>query len=602
MILVDDVIRYCLNDVFPIFNYDRFDAYTIKVTRDAELDFDDDISKSFIEKMEISLKKRKVGIPVRLIYDREMPADLLEFIMRKMKLEGEEKTVAGGRYHNHKDFMNFPEIGKPNHYYQTLPAVPHKDLPPHQSILKKLRQKDILLHYPYQSFSHFIDLLREAAIDPKVREIGITIYRVSETSKVVNALLNAIRNGKKVTVVIELQARFDEEANIFWSNKLQEEGAHVINGIPGLKVHCKLAWIQRKEKNGYRNYAYIGTGNFHEGTARVYADKGLLTADPDIANDVANMFEFFKHTYYHFNYNKIIISPFSMRNFFIHKIDQEIANARKDKKAYMILKMNSLIDPAMIDKLYEASQAGVKIQLIIRGIFGLKTDSPLLSKNIEAISIVDKFLEHTRVMLFANGGKEDIYISSADWMPRNLDRRIEVACPIYSPEIRMELKELLRIQLRDNTKARILDSELSNRYNNQLNGQRYRAQEDYHTFIKKRHQNAMKIYHNPRCAKSREGLKFLEERGFDFEIVDYMKSGITASEIREFLSKSGLKITDIIRTNEEIYRTQFKGKEFSTDEWINILVENPKLIQRPLVIKGSHAILARPAEEIQKLL
>ncbi len=602
IIMVDDVIRYCLNDIFPIFNYDRFDAYTIKVTRDAELDFDDDISKSFIEKMEISLKKRKVGIPVRLIYDREMPADLLGFIMKKMKLEGEEKTVAGGRYHNHKDFMNFPEIGKSHHYYQALPPVPHKDLPPHQSILKKLRKKDILLHYPYQSFSHFIDFLREAAIDPKVCEIGITIYRVSETSKVMNALLNAIRNGKKVTVVIELQARFDEEANIYWSNKLQDEGAQVINGIPGLKVHCKLAWIQRKEKNGFRNYAYIGTGNFHEGTARVYADKGLLTADPQISDDVANMFEFFKHTYYHFNYRQIIISPFSMRNFFLHKIDQEITNAKKGKKAYMILKMNSLIDPEMIDKLYEASQAGVKIQLIVRGIFGLKTGDPVLSKNIEAISIVDKFLEHTRVLLFANGGKEDIYISSADWMQRNLDRRIEVACPIYSPEIRTELKELLRIQLRDNTKARILDSELSNRYNNQLNGQRYRAQEDYHTFIKKRHQNLMKIYHNPRCSKSREGLKYLEEKGFEVEIIDYMKTGITAREIKEFLSKSGLKVTDLIRTNEELYKAQFKGKEYTDDEWIGILAENPKLLQRPLVIKGTHAVLARPAEEIQKLI
>jgi polyphosphate kinase len=498
--------------------------------------------------------------------------------------------------------MNFPDIGKSRHYYQSLPPVPHKDLAPHQSILKKLRQKDVLLHYPYQSFSHFIDLLREAAIDPKVREIGITIYRVSETSKVVNALLNAIRNGKKVTVVIELQARFDEEANIFWSNKLQEEGAHVINGIPGLKVHCKLAWIQRKEKNGLRNYAYIGTGNFHEGTARVYADKGLLTADQEIANDVANMFEFFKHTYYHFNYNQIIISPFSMRNFFVHKIDQEIANAKKGKPAYMILKMNSLIDPQMIDKLYEASQAGVKIQLIIRGIFGLKTGDAKLSKNIEAISIVDKFLEHTRVFLFSNGGKDDIYISSADWMPRNLDRRIEVACPIYSPEIRNELKELLRIQLRDNTKARILDSELTNRYNNQTNGQRYRAQEDYHTYIKKRHQNLMKFYHNPRCSKSREGLKYLEEKGFEVEVIDYMKNGITPKEIKEFLSKSGLLVTDIIRTNEELYKLSYKGKELSDGEWIQILAENPKLIQRPLVIKGTHAVLARPVEEIQKLI
>lgn len=602
VILVDDIIRFCLNDVFPIFNYDHFEAYTIKVTRDAELDIDDDISKSLVEKMEISLKKRKIGIPVRLIYDREMPADLLEFIMKKMKLDGADKTVAGGRYHNHKDFMNFPEIGKHHHYYQSLPPVPHKDLPPHQSILKKLRQKDILLHYPYQSFSHFIDFLREAAIDPKVTEIGITIYRVSETSKVVNALLNAIRNGKKVTVVIELQARFDEEANIFWSNKLQEEGAQVINGIPGLKVHCKLAWIQRKEKTGVRNYAYIGTGNFHEGTARVYADKGLLTADPEIANDVANMFEFFRHNYKHFKFKQIIVSPFLLRNFLIQKIDQEIANARKGKKAYMILKMNSLIDQEMIDKLYEASQAGVKIQLIIRGIFGLKTGDPVLSKNIEAISIVDKYLEHTRIMLFANGGKEDIYISSADWMPRNIDRRIEVTCPIYSPEIRNELKELLRIQLRDNTKARILDGELSNNYNNQNNSAKYRAQVDYHNYIKKRHQNTMKIYHNPRCSKSREGLKYLEEKGFEIEVIDYMKTGISASEIKEFLSKSGLKVADIIRTNEDLYKEQYKGKELSSEEWISVLVENPKLIQRPLVIKGTHAVLARPAEEIQKLI
>jgi polyphosphate kinase len=603
VILVDDVIRFCLNDIFPIFNYDHFEAYTIKVTRDAELDIDDDISKSFIEKMKLSLKKRKIGIPVRLIYDREMPSDLLDFITKKMKLEGAEKTVPGSRYHNHKDFMNFPNIGKPYHYYQTLPPIPHKDLPPHQSILKKLRKKDILLHYPYQSFSHFIDLLREAAIDPKVSEIGITIYRVAENSKVVNALLNAIRNGKKVTVVIELQARFDEEANIFWSNKLQDEGAHVINGIPGLKVHCKLTWIKRMEKNGPRNYAYIGTGNFHEGTARVYADKGLMTADEGIANEVALMFDFFKHTYLHFNYSHLIISPFSMRNFFIHKIDQEIANAKKGKTAYMILKMNSLIDPVMIDKLYEASQSGVKIKLIVRGIFGLKTDDPVLSKNIEAISIVDKYLEHTRAFLFANGGKEDIYISSADWMPRNLDRRIEVACPIYSPEIKTEIKELLRLQLRDNTKARILDSELTNKYNNdQSNGERYRAQEDYHTYIKKRHQNMIKIYHNPRCARSRECLKYLEEKGFEIEVADYMKKGISAKEINEFLSKSGLPVASIIRTNEELYKQNYKDRELTEQEWIQVLVENPKLIQRPLVIKGTHAVLALPLEEIHKLI
>jgi polyphosphate kinase len=602
VILVDDIIRFCLEDIFPIFNYDKFEAYMIKMTRDAELDLDDDISKSFIEKMELSLKKRKIGVPVRLIYDREMPGDLLKFIIKKMKLVGEDNAIAGGRYHNHKDFMNFPEIGQKHHYYQSLPPVPHKDLPPRQSILKKLREKDVLLHYPYQSFSHFIDFLREAAIDPKVREIGITIYRVSDTSKVVNALLNAIRNGKKVTVVIELQARFDEEANIFWSNKLQDEGAHVINGIPGLKVHCKLAWVQRIEKGHARNYAYIGTGNFHEGTARVYADKGLLTADPQIADEVAQMFEFFKHTYLHFNFNHLIVSPFSMRRFFKRAIDHEIANAKAGKPAYMILKMNSLIDPGMMDKLYEASQAGVKIQLIIRGIFGLKTDDPVLAANIQAISIVDKYLEHSRVFLFANGGNEQIYISSADWMPRNLDRRIEVACPVLSPEIKQELKDLLMIQLRDNTKARILDNELSNRYNNQDSEHRYRAQEDYYRYIKRHHQMIMKIYHNPRCAKSREVLKFLEDRGLEFDVVNYLATGITAEEIRDFLKKSGLSVHDIIRTNEELYRQEYRDKQLSDDEWVDVLAANPRLLQRPLVINGQKAVLARPASEIDKLL
>lgn len=602
IIMVDDVIRYCLKDIFPIFHYDNYEAFTIKVTRDAELDIDDDISKSFIEKIELSLKKRKIGEPVRLIYDRDMPADLLGFIVKKMKLEGEEKTVSGGRYHNHKDFMDFPEIGKKHHYYQSLSPVPHKELGLHQSILKKLRRKDILLHYPYQSFSHFIDFLREAAIDPKVSEIGITIYRVAETSKVVNALLNAIRNGKKVTVVIELQARFDEEANIFWSNKLQEEGAHVINGIPGLKIHCKLAWIQRKEQSGYKNYAYIGTGNFHEGTSRVYSDKGLLTADPLIADDVANMFVFFKHNYKHFDFKSIIISPFSMREFFMQQIDHEISNAKKGKKAYMILKMNSLIDSRMIDKIYEASAAGVKVQLIIRGIFGLKTGDSEISSNIEAISIVDKYLEHSRVFLFGNGGKENIYISSADWMPRNLDRRIEVACPIKSPELKAEIKELLKIQLRDNTKARILDCNLSNLYNNQNNNkQKFRAQEDCHKYIEKRHKNVIRIFHNPRCSNSRAALKFLEEKGFETEIVKYMSDGLTHGDISEFLNKSGLKVLDLFRTQEELFKTEFKGKIFSDEDWIKILIHNPQLLKRPLIIKGSNAIIAIPADEILKL-
>jgi polyphosphate kinase len=484
VIMLDDAIRYCLNDLFCIFDYDVLEAYTIKLTRDAELDIDDDVSKSFIEKMEMSLKKRKIGRPVRIIYDREIPKDFLKFIMKKMKLDKNENGLAGGRYHNHKDFMDFPEIGKPIHYYQNLPSLRHKDLLPNTSILKVLRQKDILLHYPYQTFGHYIDFIREAAIDPLVKEIGITIYRVAGYSRVMNALLNAIRNGKKVTVVIELQARFDEEANIEWSNKLQDEGAQVINGIPGLKVHSKLTWIKRKEEDGFRNYAYIGTGNFHEGTAKVYADEGLLTADRAIADEVANIFDFFKHNYKSFKYNHLVVSPFSMRRYFVDLIDNEINLAGEGKKAYIILKMNSLIDPGMMVKLYQAGKAGVEVKLVIRGIYGMKTGVNGLNANIEAISIVDKYLEHSRIFLFGNDGNEKYFISSADWMPRNLNRRIEVACPIYDKKIQEELKKMLLIQLDDNTKARILDPDLINNYNKDGCEDSYRAQEDYYNYIK----------------------------------------------------------------------------------------------------------------------
>lgn len=484
VIMVDDIIRYCAKDIFFYFDYDSIEAFTIKITRDAELDIDDDISKSFMEKMSHSLKKRKIGKPVRLIYDREMPEDLLQFLLKKLKMAEGSDAVAGGRYHNHKDFMNFPEIGKKEHYYTKQPPSRHKSLPPFTSVMKVLRQKDIMLHYPYQTFNHLIDFLREAAIDPQVKEIGLTIYRVASNSKVVNALLNAVRNGKKVTVVIELQARFDEEANIYWSNKLQEEGANVINGVPGMKVHSKLAWVQRKENANLRNYAYIGTGNFHEGTAGVYADEGLLTADSRLADEVSKVFDFFNQNYKHYNYEHLIVSPFIMRSHFVKCIDREIELAKEGKPAYMILKMNSLIDPKMMKKLYEAGRAGVKIQLIIRGIFGLQVGLKDFSENIEAISIVDKYLEHSRIFLFGADGKDEMYISSADWMPRNLNRRIEVACPIYDEGIKAELKEMLRIQLKDNSKSRILDQSLANNYSKNNPNQKFRAQEDYYNYIK----------------------------------------------------------------------------------------------------------------------
>jgi polyphosphate kinase len=599
VMMLDDVIRYCLNDLFFYFDYNIYEAFTLKMTRDAELDIDDDISKSFMEKMAHSLKKRKTGKPVRLIYDSTMPEDLKTYIFKKLKLNP-ENAIPGARYHNDKDFMNFPEIGKKKHYYAKLPPFRHKDLRPNTSILRVLRTKDVMLHFPYQTFNHFIDLLREAAIDPQVKEIGITLYRVAEASKVVNALLNAVRNGKIVTVVIELQARFDEEANIFWSNKLQEEGANVINGVPGIKVHSKIAWIKRKENNTFRNYAYIGTGNFHEGTARVYADDGLMTSDPRLANEVENIFEFLKHNFQHFDYENLIVSPFKMRKFFTKSVDREIEFAKKGKKGWMILKMNSLIDPGMMKKIIEAGEAGVKVQLIVRGIFGLRiTDE--LAKNISAISIVDKYLEHSRIFLFGNDGDEKMYISSADWMPRNLNRRFEVACPVYNREIRNELKEMLHIQLKDNSKARILDANLLNKYNTG-DKQVFRAQEDYYKYIKQKHQIVMKIYHNPRCSKSRAGLQYLEEKGYEIEIRKYLTECLSETELKEIIAKTGKEVLFFVRIHEKDFIENYQGKEFSDEEWIKILVENPKLLRRPIVVNGNKAVLANPPENIEEIV
>jgi polyphosphate kinase len=602
IMLLDDVIRYCFDDLFFYFDYDDYEAYTIKITRDAELDIDDDISKSFIEKMSSSLKRRKKGKLVRLIYDKDIPHDLLDFILKKMKLDNEENAVPGGKYHNHKDFMDFPEIGKKRHYYTKLPPFRHKDLPPHTSILRVLRRRDVMLHFPYQTFNHLIDFIREAAIDPQVKEIGITIYRVAPASRIVNALLNAVRNGKVVTVVIELQARFDEEANIMWSNKLQEEGANVINGIPGMKVHSKLAWIKRSEDGKDRNYAYIGTGNFHEGTARVYADDGLLTADPRLADEVQMIFEFFKQNYRHNTYQHLVVSPFFMRNTFLEHIERETELAKQGKDAYMLLKMNSLIDPGMMIKLYKAAKAGVKIDLIVRGIFGLRLDLKKIGGQVNAISIVDKYLEHSRILLFGNGGDEKMFISSADWMPRNLNRRIEVACPVYDEEIREEMRQMLRIQLADNTKARILDPMLKNNYNRNNQETSYRAQEDFYNFIKKKHYIVLTIYFNPRCSKCREILKYIEEKGYEVQIRKYITEGVSEQELWELVRKTGKRPFEMVRTRDNVFRQQFRDKEMSDEQWVAAFVKYPGMLQRPFVVNGNQAVLAISPGEVDKII
>ena len=484
IMLLDDVIRFCLEDIFAIFGYDTFNAYTIKITRDAELDIDYDIAKSFLEKMSDSLKQRKKGVPVRFVYDDAIPKVFLKKITKKLKISQEDNMRGGGRYHNFKDFMSFPKVGNPNLFYPPFPPLPHKDIKPNQSIINLLKTKDIMLHYPYQSFQYVTDFLREASMDPQVTEIKMTFYRAAKYSNVVNALVNAARNGKSVTVFLEIQARFDEEANITLAGKLNDEGVKIIPTIPGFKVHSKLICVTRKEKNEDVYYANISTGNFNESTAFVYADESLLTADQSISTEVNKVFALFETRYNPPVFNKLIISPFQSRNFFLDSIENEITNAKAGKDAWAIIKINSLVDKRLVLKLYEASKAGVKIKMIVRGICTLVPGIQGISENIEVISIVDRFLEHSRVFVFCNNNNNCFYIGSADWMPRNLDHRIEVTTPIHDEDIRKELLDMLQIQLEDNCKARISSNTYINKYKQTDSEVKIRSQFEIYSYFK----------------------------------------------------------------------------------------------------------------------
>lgn len=471
IVLLDDVIRYNLGEIFMPFGYDMYDAYSMKFTRDAELDLENDLSKSFLEIMAESLKQRKRGVPVRFVYDKNMPEDMLDMVLNKFKINKKDILIPGWKYHNFRDFMNFPSIGFDYLNQQRLEPMRHPELPPYSSIFDVIRKKDIMLHFPYHSFLHIIDLLREASIDPKVRSIKMTLYRAARDSSVVNALVNAARNGKSVTVFLELQARFDEKANIQWSEKLHEEGVKIIKTIPGLKVHSKLLLISRKESNGLVYYSNISTGNFNESTAKVYADDSLLTSNEQIGLEVGQMFRLFEAPYSPPNLKKLIISPYNIRKHFLKLLNIEIRNALAGKEAWAILKMNSLVDEAMIIKLYQASKAGVKIRIICRGICTLVPGIDDLSENIEVISIVDRFLEHSRVFIFANYNHPKYYIASADWMVRNFDYRFETVTPIEDPEIQKELIDMMQIQLADNTKARYINHKEDNMYKKPKEGE-----------------------------------------------------------------------------------------------------------------------------------
>jgi polyphosphate kinase len=481
IILLDDVVRYSLGEIFALFEASTHEAYTIKLTRDAEIDLDDDISEGYLQKISKSLKQRKKGRLVRFIYDEKMPEDMLRMLTRKLQLRKADNIIPGARYHNFRDFIKFPAIGPSRLLNHQKPPLPNRFIKG-PSILSVIRKRDIILHYPYQPFDYFIDMLREAAIDPKVRSIKITLYRLAQNSNVVNALINAVKNGKLVTVVLELQARFDEENNINYANRLREEGARVVFGLQNLKVHAKLCLITQMEKGEKKRYAYVGTGNFNENTAHLYSDHGLFTADPIIVNDVHQLFTYLENAVKPPSFKQLLVSPYSIRSVLTDHIKREIKNAKARKPAWLILKLNSLVDQRLIDLLYEAAQAGVRIRAIVRGTCSFRTEQQILNENVEIVSIVDKYLEHSRIFVFCNGGQEKMYISSADWMSRNLDHRIEVACPINDKTVKEELMRFLDVQLSDNVKARIIDKKQTNPYKEGTETS-IRSQEDFYEML-----------------------------------------------------------------------------------------------------------------------
>ena len=467
IILLEDVIRYELKDIFYMFSFKTINSYIVKLTRDAELDLDDDVAEGYVKILSKSLEKRGNSELVRFVHDKEIPENFLALLLKKLNFDRDDVIIGGSRIHNFKDFMGFPSIGKKHLYYKTYSPLPHPNIHQGEPFLSAIAKKDILLHFPYQSFYHFIDLLREASIDPKVTEIKMTAYRMAKNSNVIHALINAARNGKKVTVVLELRARFNEQDNIQWGNLLTREGVKVILGVPGLKVHSKLCLISRKEEKEVINYACIGTGNFNEITSKVFSDQMLWTANPAITKEVSKVFEFFSENYKIGRYHHLLVSPFTMRYKMIQMIRQEIQAAKNGKKAAISIKCNNLVDLEIIAKLCDAAKAGVDVRINVRGMLAIIPISVEENYSIPSIGIIDRYLEHSRIYYFYAGGKENMFISSADLMTRNLDRRVEVSVPIYDPEMKKELLGFLDLQWKDNTSARILDNGLSNQINNQ---------------------------------------------------------------------------------------------------------------------------------------
>ncbi|MDX5542235.1 polyphosphate kinase 1 [Escherichia coli] len=486
-ILINPDTDLVLDDIFKgFFDYDALNAYSMKMTRDAEYDLVHEMEASLMELMSSSLKQRLTAEPVRFVYQRDMPNALVEVLREKLTISRYDSIVPGGRYHNFKDFINFPNVGKANLVNKPLPRLRHIwfDKAQFRNGFDAIRERDVLLYYPYHTFEHVLELLRQASFDPSVLAIKINIYRVAKDSRIIDSMIHAAHNGKKVTVVVELQARFDEEANIHWAKRLTEAGVHVIFSAPGLKIHAKLFLISRKENGEVVRYAHIGTGNFNEKTARLYTDYSLLTADARITNEVRRVFNFIENPYRPVTFDYLMVSPQNSRRLLYEMVDREIANAQQGLPSGITLKLNNLVDKGLVDRLYAASSSGVPVNLLVRGMCSLIPNLEGISDNIRAISIVDRYLEHDRVYIFENGGDKKVYLSSADWMTRNIDYRIEVATPLLDPRLKQRVLDIIDILFSDTVKARYIDKELSNRYVPRGNRRKVRAQLAIYDYIK----------------------------------------------------------------------------------------------------------------------
>ena len=486
IILLDDIIQLCLEEIFRGFiKYDSLEAYSFKMTRDSEYSINDEIDESYMDKMSESMKQRLIAEPVRVIYDHAMPEDMVLDLRKRLKVTKLDTMHAAGHYRNFKDFIGFPNVGREYLENPKLPAIDTKTFSSYNTVFDAITAHDILLYYPYHRFLHFTEFLRQAAFDPSVKSIRINIYRVASNSRIVNSLIDAVDNGKKVTVVVELRARFDEEANIEWSRRMTDAGIRVVLGVPTLKIHSKVCIVAREERGSLVNYAHFGTGNFNEKTAKIYTDFSLFTRNQELAEEAASVFDLIQYPYRRYKFQHLQISPLNSRTKIQSLIRQEIQYLKEGHKAQITFKINNLVDKELIDDLYRASQAGMKIRGIVRGMCSLVPGLPGISENITITSIVDRFLEHPRVMVFEGGGDRKVFISSADWMTRNMDNRIEVGCPVYDKRLQQQIVDILELQFKDTLKARIIDKDQTNKYVRRGNRKKLRSQIEIYDYLKR---------------------------------------------------------------------------------------------------------------------